>query len=145
MSFVGRSGETLARLLDRRRFLKGTAGTLFGLVTASAVGIGQSEYAYAAAHGYCPYSTHDSDCNCNPTNSIYCDMMDPGYCSGYKCGSGCTHDRSDWSATGCWCTQQCASGGGTVYYVCCDCNCGGITCSCAHGFSRDGGFVPSFL
>jgi hypothetical protein len=145
MSFVGRSGETLARLLDRRRFLKGTAGTLFSLATASAIRIGQAENVYAAAHGYCPYKTHSSSCNCHPTMATYCNVMDASYCSGYKCGKGCTSDHTDWSATGCWCTQQCTSGPGSVYYVCCDCKCpGGMACTCAHAFSNNGGYIPAF-
>lgn len=138
MSIVARSGEKLARLLDRRHFMKGAANTLFGVATASVLRIGFSENAYAASFGHCPYKEHSSNCNCSPTNGMYCNSLDPSYCSGYHCGGGCTKDKSDWHASGCWCTRQCSDTGSSIYYVCCDCNCGGIACTCGYAFSAAG-------
>ncbi|SRR6266852_2339213 len=130
-SLVDRSGEELARVIDRRKFLRRLAVGIFSLATGTVIALDQTGTARAA--GYCPYSDISAYCGCTPENGRYCNDLNPSYCNGYHCAGGCTHD-TNWHGTGCWCTKECTSGCYTVYYVCCDCHCNGQGCTCGHGY-----------
>ena len=132
MSIIERSGEKLARFIDRRKFLKQTAISLFSFATASAISLDQLLIAHAT---YCtlPISGH---CNCQPLGNQYCNNINSSYCSGSKCSGGCSAyipTRGGWpNSGGCWCTLECPDGNHDTYYVCCDCKCpNNIFCTCA--------------
>ncbi len=123
MSVVERVGESLARRVNRRRFLGRSAASVFGVVAAWAVAGGGSRSALAS---HC--ATTSSECQCHPPGGRFCSGSQ---CSGADCGSGCTLYRGFYD-TGCWCTLTCNGG----HYRCCDCQCGDTLCGCAE-------FVPS--
>jgi hypothetical protein len=127
MGFVTRTGESIARLTDRRQFLRSGALTLFGLAAASALELGRPTSALAAT-----CQSTSSYCNCNPPNGTYCAGSN---CSGADCSGSCSFRYSPYSQTACWCTLDCCYNGGHLsgYYVCCDCNCPSGACGC-HSF-----------
>jgi len=122
---IERIGEGLARRVDRRRFLRRSAGAVFGFAAAWSVhGFG----APGALAGYCDYFS--SSCYCSPPGYGYCSSSD--YCNGSYCNTAyCSYDTSDWPG-GCWCTQGCDFGQGSCgYYRCCDCDCPDGFCGCS--------------
>ena len=131
MTLVEHSGEMLARRIDRKRFLRRAAGTVFGSVTALAVGGIRSPTAFAT--GSCP--NNQDQCNCHPLNSKYCTSFSSSYCSGSACAGGCTYNNSVYPDY-CWCSKNCCYLCGGLssycgYWKCCDCTCpghGGCTC-----------------
>lgn len=136
MSLLERSSEELARQIDRRRFLRRAAVTVFSIATAAAVNLIPHSTASAA---YCPVinaETGSGNCQCDFPN---------GECAGcnglsYNCPSGCTRDTSTWGQphpNGCWCSAICGSCF-QYYYVCCDCKCSGSPCGCSEYFSYPG-------
>ncbi|MCC6313490.1 MAG: hypothetical protein IT337_05720 [Thermomicrobiales bacterium] len=131
MSMVGRAGEGLARTINRRTALKKAAAAVFGAVAAWSV---EGVHRNSALADVCTYVTA-GDCACNPPYGEFCSNLDPSYCSGSSCASGCSYDESWWYVGGCWCSATCAytSESGqplTGYYKCCDCNCYGAQCTC---------------
>lgn len=137
MSFVERSGEQVARLFDRRTFLKRSAQVIFSMATATALHIGQVEQALATYFGYCPYNAQSHECQCHPSHGIYCHTFNAKYCTGHTCSGGCVVNTSYYKHTnGCWCTRQCDHGTSSIYYVCCDCTCPGHKhCSCSYAYN----------
>jgi hypothetical protein len=134
MSIVERSGERLARFIDRRKFLKRAAITLFSFATATAISLDQVLTAHAS---YCSLPIRDV-CNCDPPNSKYCNNIKSSYCNGSTCADGCTSDTHGWpSSGGCWCTQLCSNGCYDIYWVCCDCLCSNTLCGCAQAYVID--------
>jgi len=134
MAIVERSGEVLARIIDRRRFLDVAAKGIFGAVAAGAAGLLNVQFAEAQTCAVGPIKI--GVFACSPSNGIYCDSINAGYCSGSSCAGGCTWDTSTYP-TACWCTQAKCYGCVHGYYQCCDCKCFGRFCSC-HTFIDDG-------
>ena len=134
--------ESLARSIDRRKFLKQTGGTLFAGMTALAAGHVLGGKVSAAER--LPASNLPV---CNPPGP-YCNLdgniQEPNGCHGGSCYqhryAGQVLQCRVYYAyyqVGCWTT---ASGGG--YWICCDCECfntGGqrvATCGCAQFSSQ---------
>ena len=120
-------GESLVRVISRRKFTRQVAASIFGIVAA-----GMAELSFvpsAQAKNYCRFLS--SDTTCHPFSGIYCDSINPSYCSEADCSGGCTFDKSFW-VTGCWCTlKHCdLSKRVYVYYECCDCLCQSKQCGC---------------
>jgi hypothetical protein len=114
VSFIERTGESLARRIDRRRFLRQSAAGAFGLAAAWAV---EGIHGYSALAQTCAVTTNECHCRYD---------IAPG------CGTrqGCTLDTSFYS-TGCWCTLTCWYGGNTCgHHVCCDHVCPGLAGQC---------------
>lgn len=129
MSILERSGEVLARLTDRRKFLKTTATLIFNLSATLAVSLDPN--LSKSVYG-CPVKNYDSDCTCSPLGAIYCEKI--GHvCNGYKCPDGCSTFTGIWN-TGCWCTKSCLSEKINRYYICCDCVCDQNPCGCKKSF-----------
>ncbi len=126
MAVVIRSGEVLARLVDRRRFLKQVSMTLFGIASASALALGRPSEAWAIT---CRH--YSSSCGCSPLNGHWCTSCNSG--ADPSCASTCS-PYGNWNGSSCWCTQDCCYSGGRYsgYYECCDCTCGGTNCTCSH-------------
>ena len=129
--------ESLARTIDRRKFLKQTGGTLFAGMAALAAGhlMGGKASAAERLPAYNPPV-------CNPPGP-YCNLngntQEPNGCHGGSCYQ---HNYQgnvlqcrvyyQWYQAGCWTTA--VSGG---YWVCCDCECFNtsgqrmMSCGCA--------------
>lgn len=128
MDIVKRSGEVVARQINRRRFLEKSALTMFGAVAALAVDF--PRLPTAEANDTCAH--YSSSYSCGPLNGKYCS---PSYCQGAACNTSyCTYNTGSWP-DGCWCTLTGDYNCGTShsysgYYKCCDCNCPGGGCSC---------------
>lgn len=132
MSLVERSGEILARRVNRRRFLVRAAAVTFATATGIAVTLPKSPSAFAAL-GDCYGSPQTPPCD---PPGYYCTHYSSSYCNGAACSGGCNYDTFDYP-TACWgTTVQCANCR-TVepycyHYKCCDCSCpGGVTCGCS--------------
>lgn len=130
-----RIGESLARLISRRKFIRWMATGAFGMVAA-----GMAELTFlpnAQAKNYC--KSISSDSTCFPPSGKYCDAINPAYCTGANCSGGCTIDKTFW-VTGCWCTlKHCdVSQRVFVFYECCDCRCQGQGCGCHKSVSIPG-------
>lgn len=144
MSLVERSGEELARFIDRRKFLRKAAITIFSFATASAINLDQVLNAEASCSYSCPGAAccphggtiSDKVCQCSPSNGNICPSSD---CNLYDCKTsvGCNPDLSTYpGSSGCWCTKCCTSGCHTIYYVCCDCKCpNNYLCTCVYTFT----------
>jgi hypothetical protein len=113
--------ESLARTVDRRKFLKQTGGTLFAGMTALAAGHLMGGKASAAER----QPTYNPP-QCAPPGP-YCNLNgvnEPNGCHGSSCfqhlyqGTVLQCRVFYIYQAGCWTT---ASGGG--YWVCCDCEC----------------------
>jgi hypothetical protein len=133
MTLVERTGEQLARRIDRRQFLSRTAAAIFG--TAAAFAYQGIRAPRALGDGPCPWAGNPYGCHCQPLGGTYCSSHSSSYCSGASCAGGCTVNKSIWPSTGCWCSKNCCYNCGFVsaycgYYTCCDCTCpfGGCTC-----------------
>ena len=126
MTLVEYVGERLARQLNRRQMLKRAAVAAFGAVAAWTVEGFRGNGALAQECGYV-----SGDCACTPPGGLYCNAMDPSFCSGSACSGGCSWDESYRYAGACWCSAVCQyNGGESGYYHCCDCNCYGQLCGC---------------
>jgi len=128
--------ESLARSMDRRKFLKQTGGTLFAGMTALAAGhlMGGKASAAERKPAYTPPQCAPPGpyCNLNGVN-------EPNGCHGSSCYQHLALGQVMQCRVfyiyqaGCWTTY--VTGG---YWVCCDCECfdsnGGNrrTCGCAH-------------
>lgn len=123
MTVLDRSGESVARFISRRRFIKGAAVGIFGAVSAWAT---MSPQQVKASH--CGSWPDSSNCQCNPPGGRYCSS---GSCSGSSCVSPCTYNYTWYPSTACWCTATCCNGpANRGYYKCCDCTCSGTACGC---------------
>ncbi len=125
MASVPRSGEGIARFIDRRVFMKKAAIAIFSAAAATAIGFDLKGIVLAS--GYCPVNDIES-------GSQACAFGRT--CSGcpggtYGCPTNCSPDRSQHNPDNCWCTAQFYFGSSLVYYVCCDCQCSGQFCGCA--------------
>ena len=159
MSLLERAGEGLARRMNRRKVVRRTAAAIFGSVAAWSV---KGMRGSAQLADYCTY-VEQGECACDPPYDQYCTDLDPSYCDGPNCGSGCTVDETYWTVGGCWCSATCQysddNGNPLIgYYKCCDCDCYGTSCSCrqfqqverrqppppppSHGGSSDHGGIP---
>lgn len=119
---IGRSGEIIARTIDRKKFLKTGGAALFAMVAAIAGGFGSTALAASCN------SHFTSITNCSPIQGRYCSG-----CSGADCPNGCQVNNQYWNGNGCWCTQSFQSPLGSCYqryYICCDCTCSGVGCTC---------------
>lgn len=133
MSILTRSGEQLARSINRRKFMKRTAVVIFGFTTGAMVSLDQWRRVFASPDtncpgNYCPSKVGNyecDECSCSLPNGTLCPS-----CSGYNCGSGCTPDDGSAWGNACWCTAQCYNGSDLIYYVCCDCWCKNHTLHC---------------
>jgi hypothetical protein len=127
--FVEQMGERLARLTNRRKFLRRAIATVFGLVTA-----GMAEFTFTpSAHAIAHCTNVTSETSCSPPLGKNCTTINSSYCSGALCSGGCTINKLFWPNTGCWCTRPYCVGSLRVYYQCCDCSCpGGQLCGCSH-------------
>jgi len=114
--------ESLARGINRRKFLKQTGGTIFAGMTALAAGhmMGGNASAAEKQPAYTPPQCAPPGpyCNLNGVN-------EPNGCRGGSCyqhrfNNEVTQCRVmyGWYQAGCWTTA--VSGG---YWVCCDCEC----------------------
>jgi hypothetical protein len=137
--------ESLARALDRRRFIKSTGTAMFATIAAAAAG----HFSVARASASLGSSKGSSDTQ-PPPWPPQCAPPGP-YCNitGVSDGSGCAASRPyepsgscfqhrvngvirqcvviyNWYQAGCWTTP--VSGG---RWTCCDCGCGGSMCGCA--------------
>lgn len=130
MEILERSGEVVARFIDRRRFLKWAATTIFSTTAALVVSLDQNLSAYACG---CPVGNRGQDCSCSPLGATYCHHIGKS-CNGYKCPDGCSTYTGIWN-NGCWCTKSCYHSGNLQYYVCCDCVCGQTPCGCRQAFA----------
>ena len=123
---VDNFAEELVRAIDRRTFLRRTAGAVIGVVTTFS--LFGTEAAWAS---HCPPDGFVQSCDCGPLNGLYCTSIDPSMCSGSSCTTNvCTYNFDEWSDA-CWCTKCCSG----IYYHCCDCNCpveggGEVQCGC---------------
>ncbi len=136
--------EGLARALDRRTFLKRTAGTIASGIAALVMGPMLAANSRAIAAPLIP-----TVANCAPPGP-YCNLdgqNEPNGCRGASCFQHVSSGQLlqcrvyyIYAITGCWTTS---SGGG--YWTCCDCTCtNGTTnasCGCAQ-YSGAGGAVP---
>lgn len=129
MAILNRSSEAIARFIDRRRFLKRVATTIFSATTAAVISLDQTLSAHAWG---CPVGNHDPACTCNPLGAIYCHQIGE-HCNGYKCPDGCKTYTGFWN-NGCWCSKSCNHNGTLQYYVCCDCDCKAGPCGCRQAF-----------
>lgn len=137
MTFVERSSENLARHIDRRRFLDAGAKTIFGLVTAIAVGA-RAPRAWATHGSRCP--DNGQPCSCQPPYNRYCTQWNSSYCAGSACQSPCSYSGDfGYPNDFCWCTASCTYAPGTGYYKCCDCSCPEGACGCRAFFWTSGG------
>lgn len=136
MSIIDRSGEEIARIIDRRKFLKRAAIVIFSFATASAISLDRFSTA-RANNPYCSFPDSHK-CTCD-VNGRYCTSVSPSYCvdGDWQCNSQakCYYDPTiEWSSgngNGCWCTDVCEDGCHEIYYVCCDCICPhNVKCSC---------------
>ncbi len=128
MPTFDRVAEGIARGINRRTFLKKTASGVFaGVATFTVTGIRAPRA--LASHGTCPNPNY-FDCSCHPPGSNWCSSS---LCVGAACNSsaGCSYNTDSY-ADGCWCTQECCFNDGRItgYYMCCDCDCPGVTCLC---------------
>jgi hypothetical protein len=129
MMTVERVGEALTRRIDRRQFLRRSAGAIFGLVAAWAV---EGVRTPSALAWHCIH-VWSWTCSCSPIGGRYCAQCDPAY------SSNCDLTVCDWyygvhPDTSCWCTATCCYGRDQGYFECCDCDCsksGGTTCTCS--------------
>lgn len=121
---VEQLGESLARRVARRQFLKGAAAVIFGAVTAW----GSEGFRVSGVRAGECYTTQ-SDYGCSPPFGRYCAS---GNCSGSDCVSPqCRPDFDAEWPTACWCTLESCDGSYLGYFVCCDCYCPGGACGCA--------------
>ncbi len=130
MTTVERTGEVLARRLDRSAFVRKSAATIFGFTAAAAV---QGLFPSRALAASCTY--HSTVCACQPPNGTFCtsrgyNCLNDGECQDPRC----TFD-TQFYPNACWCTQTCCYECGHLgaycgYYNCCDCYCGGTACGC---------------
>ena len=138
MTLVERVGEGLERTLDRRAALKRGAVALFGAVAAWTVEGFSGDGALA---DHCGIST--DNCACTPPEGLYCDALDPSFCTGAACSGGCYYDESYRYAGACWCSAICRYDGGAAgHYQCCDCNCYGRLCACREFVATDPATAP---
>ncbi|MFL5732262.1 MAG: hypothetical protein ACJ78Q_03595 [Chloroflexia bacterium] len=128
--------EDLARVVDRRKFLKEASGLVFAGMCALAVGQVGASRAFADGEGG---KSAPLVPVCNPPGP-YCNLdgnfRDPNGCHGSACYQHLYLNKVlqcrlwyDLYQSGCWTTQ--VSGG---YWVCCDCECGTprvAACGCA--------------
>jgi hypothetical protein len=123
--FVFRSGELLARTMNRRKFLGNMAIAVFGTVAASAARF--TLFPDRASAATCQYTS--SECDCSPPGGLFCTSLNNSYCYESACSGGCTYNYT-YYPTACWCTQECCYGHSTAYRQCCDCWCNGRQCGC---------------
>jgi hypothetical protein len=143
--------ESLARSMDRRKFLKGTGTAIFAGLASLAAGHSLAGPASARSGG-----TSDDipkgpwPPQCNPPGP-YCNNGTGQMtgCQGSHCHSHLYNGQLlpcrimyGWYITGCWTTP---SNGG--YWVCCDCGCGpnggSPLCGCAQWHHPDDPPLPS--
>lgn len=137
MMTIERAGEQLARRLDRRRFLRRSAATVFS--AAAALAVRGLQVPGVSAYHVC--YTYENSCSCHPLNGWYCNQWNGSYCNGPLCSGGCGYNNTIYGQA-CWCTQTCDYGGSGGYYECCDCDCidpagNSQGCTC-------GGFVQTY-
>ncbi len=76
MTLIDRSGEEIARFIDRRKFLKRASITIFSIATASAVNLDRVLTAFArgdnCTNSYCPWNSVMCACQCEPIDNNYC-------------------------------------------------------------------------
>jgi hypothetical protein len=133
----------VAESIDRRRFLRRTAGSIFA--TATAISVGRL-LRPAAAYGYvsacdspgsgCPYGCGPSQCCNAPGRPAGCDCGSaPAQCkaeNGAHCHGG---DHSSWNPANCWTCDyyQCISSNQYhIVTICCDCK----TSGCGDGLGH---------
>lgn len=130
MSDKGRLAiEALARQIDRRRFLRTVAEVTFAILATSLLNWPNVSI---ASHNACTRTS--PSCRCSPPcQTNYCPA---DKCSGEICTNGCTPSSCggyDEQSHSCWCTAICCppDNGATEpgYWICCDCNCPGGSCS----------------
>jgi hypothetical protein len=138
MTLVERAGEELARHLNRRQMVKQAAVAVFGAVAAWTV---EGFRGNGALAQHCGIVT--DDCACTPPQGLYCNGLDPSFCTGSACDGGCYWDETYRYAGACWCSTICRyDGGETGYYQCCDCNCYGQLCACREFISTGTSDAP---
>lgn len=132
---VERIGENVARFTSRRKFIRRMATGVFGMIAAGMVEL--TFVPSVQAKNYCRGIS--SDTICFPPSGLYCDAINPTYCTGANCSGGCTVDKTFW-ITGCWCTLKHCDISQKVYvfYECCDCRCQGQSCGCHKSVSIAG-------
>lgn len=132
MTAFEKAGETVARRIDRRRMLKRSAASIFGVVAAWAVEGIRPPSALART-----CTSVSSSCACQPIGE-FCNTIRPEWCKKGACAGGCRFYDEIYEPTGCWCTRDCCyrnANGARVcgYYKCCDCKCPrSNNCSCKH-------------
>lgn len=120
MSLLERSGEQVARITNRRTFLRQAATVTFSFAAAWAIEI--VHLPTAESYGTCQTTWNTGGCSF----SLNCTSIHSTYCSGHNCntsGTGCKWDTGTHTSTACWCTDTICAGKGSGYYVCCDCYC----------------------
>lgn len=132
MTAFEKAGETVARGIDRRRLLRRSAASVFGVVAAWAVEGIRPPSALART-----CTSVSSSCACQPIGE-FCNTIDPNWCKKGACAGNCRFYDEIYEPTGCWCTRDCCyrdANNARVcgYYKCCDCKCPrGTNCSCKH-------------
>lgn len=130
MTAFEKAGETVARGIDRRRLLRRSAASVFGVVAAWAVEGIRPPSALART-----CTSVSSSCACQPIGE-FCNTIDPDWCKKGACAGNCRFYDEIYVPTGCWCTRDCCyrdANNARVcgYYKCCDCKCPrGTNCSC---------------
>lgn len=137
-ALLERLGEGLTRKVSRRSTLEKMAKATFAAAAGIAAGGlfgAKRAYAYTC-------STWSSSCECFPPNNRYCNISQ---CNAENCTGGCQFEYAGYPGTACWCTATCCNFNCSEkgYYKCCDCNCSGTVCSCAHRVSTCGPCGPS--
>lgn len=128
MSLVIRTGEAVARAIDRRAFLSRATAALFAVVTGMAAGsVFAPLRAYASHCG--TFGMDRPGTQCTPIGDRWCD---PSNCNPFCNSANCVYYFGIYPDTACWCNQLFAQGCDLFYWQCCDCNCGGTTCTCGN-------------
>jgi hypothetical protein len=124
----------VAESIDRRRFLRRTAGSIFATATALSVGRLLNP---AVAYGYvsacespsadCPYGCGPSQCCNAPGRPSGCDCSAPA--AGCKNdGMNCHGKAGTWNGTSCWTCDYYSCVSHHQYHIittCCDCSTSG--------------------
>jgi hypothetical protein len=132
VSTFEKAGEVVARGIDRRRLLKRSAASIFGVVAAWAVEGIRPPSALARS-----CTSVSSSCACQPIGE-FCNTIKEEWCKKGACSGACRFYDEIYEPTGCWCTRDCCYRDANNrrvcgYYKCCDCKCPrGTSCSCKH-------------
>lgn len=119
LSWVERSGEQVARFINRRNFLRTAAVAAFAFAAAGAAELKFVPSAEAA--NACQANNVGNACS--PPGGTYCTSWSTSYCSGATCSGGCSYNYTWYKSTACWCTTPFCDSLGTHYWKCCDCTC----------------------